>query len=241
MGKKNCHVTIALLIVNTLFYILTVLFVPDVWENFGISGLDLTSGEYWRLLTFMFTHGSIYHLSSNMLALYAVGQHLEKRLGGLYFLLAYLFCGFFGEIAALCFNLFIGKYSSSVGASGAIFGLFGIYIVMSLLGFFYRIRPFQLILFMLLNLLNGFSDESVDLTGHITGFITGLLLGLIISGILLLREAPQLSETQEQWNRILGRTDPVVIKNKKKATALFISSGAAFCVLIFFMIRILVF
>ncbi|WP_026100108.1 rhomboid family intramembrane serine protease [Fortiea contorta] len=156
------------------------------------------AGEWTTLFTSQFLHGSWWHLISNMLFLWVFGNNIEDRLGHLKYLIFYLACG---ALAALC-QWFIGMNSiiPSLGASGAISGILGAYIIrfpqariMSLvfLGFFVttiRIPALVLIgIFFIQNVISGLfslqaaANMSVETGGvaywaHIGGFVFGLIL-----------------------------------------------------------------
>lgn len=78
--------------------------------------------EYWRLLTSMFLHAGIFHLLFNMWALWVVGSFLERIMGTLRFVLLYFIAGLAGSVLVLVAG---PEYVATVGASGAIFGVFG--------------------------------------------------------------------------------------------------------------------
>lgn len=114
-------VTVILIAVNVVIYL----------ANFLLSGCDLASvlsmhrgavagGQYWRILTSMFTHEEFFHLASNMYALYIYGTILEPALGKARYLAVYFAGGIVGNV--LTFAL---MPNPSIGASGAIFGLLG--------------------------------------------------------------------------------------------------------------------
>jgi rhomboid protease GluP len=88
-------------------------------------------GQWWRLLTATFLHAGAVHLVFNMVVLWDAGKRMERILGRGGFLVCYLLSGLAGSVASLAFH----PASVSVGASGAIFGLFG-----ALLGFLARSR-----------------------------------------------------------------------------------------------------
>ena len=83
---------------------------------------------YTTLLTSMFLHGGFLHIGSNMLYLWIFGDNVEDRLGHLRFLIFYLLCGFGATAAHLFFNW--GSPIPSIGASGAIAGVLGGYLVL---------------------------------------------------------------------------------------------------------------
>ncbi len=154
--------------------------------------------EWTTLFTSQFLHGGWWHLISNMLFLWVFGNNIEDRLGHVKYLIFYLLCG---ALAALC-QWFIGMNSGipSLGASGAISGILGAYIIrfpqariMSLvfLGFFVttiRIPAIILIgIFFLQNVISGLAslqvatNMSVETGGvaywaHIGGFVFGVIL-----------------------------------------------------------------
>jgi membrane associated rhomboid family serine protease len=78
--------------------------------------------EYWRLLTSMFLHAGIFHLLFNMWALWVVGSFLERVMGSLRFVLLYFVAGLAGSVMVLVAS---PPNVATVGASGAIFGVFG--------------------------------------------------------------------------------------------------------------------
>src|SRR5438105_3725865 len=84
---------------------------------------NVLHGEYYRLLTAMFLHGSLPHLFFNAYALYIYGRLVEGFFGHVRFALIYMLAGLCGSLAS-----FLLTRGASVGASGAIFGIFGAYI-----------------------------------------------------------------------------------------------------------------
>lgn len=133
--------------------------------------------EYWRLFTYMFLHGGIIHLVNNLVSLYIVGYFLEPLLGKWKFLAAYLICGVGAGIASYSWHEFV----NSVGASGAIFGLYGFMIVMILMKvtdvssrFFLWIGGTMLAI----NLVMGMFGNT-DNAAHIGGLITGVCISFL--------------------------------------------------------------
>lgn len=94
----------------------------------GLVALNrpLTSAEPWRIFTSTFAHGGLTHIACNMLTLWIMGKNLEPILGRAKFLALYLVSTLGGSA---CFLILADPMSSAVGASGAIFGLFGTYAV----------------------------------------------------------------------------------------------------------------
>ncbi len=136
-------------------------------------------GQWWRLITPMFLHIGWMHLLINSVVLYFLGIQLENLFGHLRFGFIYLLSGFAGNVASFAFNS-----SISAGASTAIFGLFGASLV---LGKIYPNNPVvqqmarNFVILIGINLVFGFLDSSIDLSGHIGGLVGGYLISTAIS------------------------------------------------------------
>jgi rhomboid protease GluP len=137
------------------------------------------SGESWRLLTACFLHIGMIHLFMNLNALIFVGFIIEKQIGSLRFGLTYLLTGLFASVISVYWNDNI----ISAGASGAVFGIYGLYLVLLLFNVVEKSikKTFlaSIVLFVLYNLLYGFAKEGIDNAAHIGGLISGVLIGLI--------------------------------------------------------------
>jgi membrane associated rhomboid family serine protease len=154
--------------------------------NFGPYTL---SGEWWRLLTCVFVHGSLLHIAFNMWCLWDLGQLCESLYGRWTFGVLYLTCGLGASLASVIWNVQV----LSVGASGAIFGLAGALIAAFKLGEFSVPRAAlsgtlrSLFIFVAFNLVWGLlpnlfgSDGVTDNAAHIGGLLTGLILGALIA------------------------------------------------------------
>lgn len=135
--------------------------------------------EWYRLITHMFMHGSILHLLFNMYALFSVGNEVEQITGTKKFLWIYFIGGFTSSLASLYFNLF----SIGVGASGAIFGLFGFSLVIQIVESRKNDHPVMPIVinFIIFLVVNLFFAEALhaDNSAHMGGLAGGLVLGMI--------------------------------------------------------------
>ena len=128
--------------------------------DLGANDVNLVkNGEIYRLITHMFLHGGIIHIFFNMYSLYIVGPRVEDFYGKWKFLIIYLFSGLSGGLLSIAMN------SSGVGASSAIFGLFG-----ALLYFGYNYRGYigsmirsQILPIVIYNLLMGFLLRLISL------------------------------------------------------------------------------
>jgi membrane associated rhomboid family serine protease len=162
------------------------IFSPDgeVIARIGSDFTPLTvGGQWWRLLTSTFLHFGLFHLAFNMWALYANGPLAERIFGSARYLLIYLCAGLAGSAASLWWHAVV----NGVGASGAIFGVFG-----AILAFFLRKdggvpasvlkrHRTSVAAFIGYNLLFGLRSSGIDNAAHIGGLIAGFLLGLALT------------------------------------------------------------
>lgn len=138
--------------------------------------LRTDGGEWWRVLTSGFLHGTIIHLALNMFALYILGQVLEPAIGTARFVAVYLVSLIAGSVGAL---LLSDPQQFTIGASGAVYGLFlativvarqrGMDAVVSQLGFW-----------LVLNLVFTFSVPNISIGGHLGGMVGGALGALLV-------------------------------------------------------------
>jgi membrane associated rhomboid family serine protease len=140
------------------------------------SFIGVAEGDWWRLITATFLHGSIIHLGMNMLMLFWIGAPIEEAIGRARFLVLYLVSGLAGSAGAL---LLTDPNAITVGASGAIFGLLGAALV------FERQRTFVLggsaLSIIVLNLVLTLAVPNISIGGHLGGVVGGALGGLALS------------------------------------------------------------
>ena len=145
----------------------------------GISYLEISSGQYWRLLAAMFLHIGAAHLAVNGLSLLIMGGMVEKTFGHIRFIAIYLISGLGGS--AFSFWM-IHPFAIGAGASGAVFGCVGA------LGAFFLIRRRELgqlgkqnlnaiLILAGINFAFGFIMPGIDNWAHLGGFLTGILTG----------------------------------------------------------------
>ena len=151
-----------------------------LFDALALNKEAVAAGEYWRLWTVTLLHGSEIHLAFNMYALYLSGRVVERWYGPLNMLVFYLVCAAAGSIGSFV----LGGAGTSVGASGAVFGLFGLLLAAGRVHHPVdkqsRALVGQLGMLIVINLLFGFAVQGIDNAAHIGGLVAGLWLGALI-------------------------------------------------------------
>lgn len=185
LNNGNMYATYAIIAINVLIFILMVLdgaglMTPNgiVHLKWGSNFKTLTqSGDWWRLITCVFIHFGIIHLALNMYALFSVGVYLEPMLGKVKYITAYLCTGVLASLASLWWHT---EPTNSAGASGAVFGMYGLFLALltsNLIPKSVRQALLQsIVVFVIYNLIYGLKG-GVDNAAHIGGLISGLLIG----------------------------------------------------------------
>jgi membrane associated rhomboid family serine protease len=137
------------------------------------GGLD--QGEWWRLITAAFLHASLIHLGFNMLVLWFVGAPVEMAIGRGRYLAVYIVSGLAGSAGAILFSPDV----VTVGASGAIFGIFGAALVLEMQGS--KVLGGQALGLIVVNLVFTFAIPNISVGGHVGGLIGGALSMLAFS------------------------------------------------------------
>ncbi|RTQ46280.1 rhomboid family intramembrane serine protease [Hymenobacter gummosus] len=196
--RRGYVVTPVLISLNVLIYLLMVangagplLPDPDIMVRWGANVRPLTlGGEWWRLLTACFLHFGALHLLLNMFALRNIGEELEQGIGSVRLLAGYLLAGLGASLVSLWWH---EQPVVSAGASGAIFGLFGLLLALittTLVDAKVR-KPLLASLgsFIGYNLLFGLVP-GIDNAAHIGGLLTGMVVGYALF-LTLRRGAPK--------------------------------------------------
>jgi membrane associated rhomboid family serine protease len=191
-GGTGALVTKALVAANVLVFIVNLaqgaslggnsgqVFDDGALIGYGIypdgTAIGVGDGEWWRLITSTFLHGSLIHLGMNMLMLWWIGSPIEQAIGRGRFVMLYLVSGLAGSAGALVLTQ---PNRFTVGASGAIFGLLGAALV------FERQRNYVLggsaLSIIVLNLVLTFAVPNISIGGHVGGLAGGALAGLALS------------------------------------------------------------
>ena len=186
--KQGFFITPILIDLNVLIYIVMVFsglglisFKGDDLLNWGANFRPLTTdNQWWRLLTSIFLHGGLMHILANMVGLLFVGIFLEPLLGRRKYLLIYLITG----VIVSFMSIWWYDATVSVGASGAIFGLYGFFLACMLLKVFHpdfsKAFLISTLVFIGFNLLMGFIG-GIDNAAHIGGLVSGFVIGMIMS------------------------------------------------------------
>ena len=211
-------VTISLVAINALVFIYQMGLPVDELQRFvfeyGMIPAEIERGQdYFTLLTSMFVHGGFGHIFGNMLFLWIFGDNIEQRFGPVLYLLFYLGCGLAASYAHLVTNS--GSTVPSVGASGAISGVMGAYVLLYPLnpvrvlvwfwGIFYVPAYLFLGIWFLTQLMNGLIElqvataqtSGVAFWAHIGGFVAGVAAGAVLGAIR--REPKRLPLEAGRW------------------------------------------
>jgi rhomboid protease GluP len=181
---EGFFITPILLDLNILIFIVMAISGVNIMQpdnesllNWGANFRPMTlEGEWWRLITNCFLHIGIFHLLMNVYALLYIGVLLEPHLGRTRFISAYLLTGITASIASLWWH----DLTISAGASGAIFGMYGVFLAMLTTNLIEKTARKALLtsiaVFVGYNLINGLKG-GIDNAAHIGGLLCGLVIG----------------------------------------------------------------
>lgn len=169
----------SIIVINCIVFLLTL--IPGfgkrlLYAGMSVNGL-IAQGEWWRIITSMFLHVGFTHVLFNMFSLFLFGPELEKIAGKMRFLTIYFLAGIFGSAAT--FLMHEPTYAS-VGASGALYGIFGAFAALV----YYTRHLFpqlkQIILpLIVLSVIMSFIMPNVNIAAHLGGLIAGFILGIV--------------------------------------------------------------
>lgn len=190
--KRNNKRDKYMMLTNILIAVNLLVFLISAWISKNIFDIDIYTliimgakvnslidkGQVWRLITCAFLHGGLIHIFFNMYALKILGPEIEYVYGKIKYLVIYLL----SAIAASIFSYIFGPQSVSVGASGAIFGLFGAMLIFGIkhrkqMGKAYMMNILQVIF---VNVIIGISSSNIDNAAHFGGLIVGALIALLL-------------------------------------------------------------
>ncbi len=179
--------TYIIIIINVLFFFTEIILGgsenSDTVLKMGAAYTPyiLEKHEWYRLILPIFMHFGIEHIISNTLALFAMGQYVEAYFGKVKFIIIYMLSGIAGNVLTVLVESMTGVYAISVGASGAICGLLGAMVIFAIDSHTRKMFPLPRIIFALvLVLLPGFTDATVNATAHLGGVAAGFTIALLM-------------------------------------------------------------
>ena len=187
MGNTIPPATGLIIACNLLYFLLfsfstASFFEPSVMDIFNWGGnirLYTFGGDWWRVITSCFLHIGFFHLIGNMFVLFFIGRLLEPVIKRYLFTAVYLCTGIVGSVTSVV----EAGNRISAGASGAIFGLYGVFIALlttkMITGEIKRVLFQSIILFTVYGLFSGMS-EGVDNAAHLGGLLSGFVFGYLI-------------------------------------------------------------
>jgi membrane associated rhomboid family serine protease len=170
-GAGNAIVVKSLIGINVVVYLLQQQN-ATITQRFAMQPQSVAGGEYYRMFTAAFLHASVTHILFNMLALWIVGPPLEAALGRVRFASLYVVSALGGSLCSLWFD---NRLVYGVGASGAVFGLFGAYLVVARAR---RVDSRSIFALVVINLIISFTVPGIDKWAHIGGLVAGGALAL---------------------------------------------------------------
>lgn len=178
------YFTVSLVIFNIVIFLIctftgNMLYNEGAFYVFGV----MTDKEYYRLLSSVFLHYNVEHLFNNMVLLFFLGRIIEKQTGHTVYIIIYLLSGMGGNLVSCLWELMTDQYSVSVGASGAVFGLTGALLVLTLVykGKLEEIRWQGVVFMILLSVYNGFATDNINNAAHLGGLALGIVVTFIVS------------------------------------------------------------
>jgi membrane associated rhomboid family serine protease len=198
MGKSGWSATKVLVAINVVVFLIEVATgagslsltgagsAAELQRMGALVPYDVLVGhQYWRMVTVMFLHLDLLHIAFNMWALWIIGQYVEAVLGHVKFLVLYFIAGLAGSVLIVFAT---PALALTVGASGAIFGVFG---ALAIYAFINRNRDYasrailgNIVFLLIINLLFTFGVGGISWQGHIGGLIggTALMAGYMLFG-----------------------------------------------------------
>lgn len=184
-------VSIVLVAANAAVFVLcnfmdNLLYEKGMLNVYGV----LVENEYGRILWAMFLHSGMSHLFNNMMILFFLGSMIEKEVGHSWYAVLYFLSGIGGNVLSLLARALQGDLTSSLGASGAVFGLNGVLLAMVLFSGrkMENVTPARVLLMIAYSLYNGFTGQNIDNVAHVGGLLTGFLAASAMCLFRRLRE-----------------------------------------------------
>ena len=216
--SKEFLVTPILVDLNILIFIAMVIAGADIFNpsgeillTWGGNYRPLTlNEEWWRLIANCFLHGGIIHLVMNMFALIYIGVLLEPLIGKTKFLIVYILTGLIASLTSICWH----ELTISIGASGAIFGLYGVFLALLTTNIIEKSDRKALFVsigfFVAYNLVYGLKS-GIDNAAHIGGLLTGVIIGFAYIPALKRKSEPAIQYIIVAFSSFLILTCAIVV------------------------------
>lgn len=185
--RQELPIVSGILVATNVIVYLICTFTGNLLYNIGEldAAAVLLRREYGRIIYSMFLHAGIDHLFNNMVILFFLGAMIEKVTGHIQLLLIYLLSGIGANICSLLYKVMTMDSMTSVGASGAIFGLDGVLLAWILLDrqAMPDVTPRRVLLMIVLSLYSGFTAHNIDNAAHVGGLLTGFAAGALLCAL----------------------------------------------------------
>jgi membrane associated rhomboid family serine protease len=166
---RETPVTMALIVICVALYVASSAD-PNLLNDAAEAGILVQGGQWYRLFTAIFFHLDFLHIALNMVSLLVIGRLVEPVLGKWRYLALFLVTGFGGAVGSY---LFANPFVEAVGASGAIFGLFGAYFVLARRA---SANTSGIVVLIGVNLVFSFTVPGIAWQDHVGGLVTGLVV-----------------------------------------------------------------
>jgi membrane associated rhomboid family serine protease len=190
----SVSVTFILILINVVaFIIFAILLALNTLslDSIALKPSNILQGKYlWTFITSMFMHGGLFHIFANMFSLLFIGSLVEKILGAKRYFYFYMISGLFaGVLFVLSSLIFVNDFNAfAVGASGALFGLVGLLVLLTpnlrVFIFFIpipiKMKYAGLGILVVLWLISVLGDIPIGNTAHLGGFVIGIIYGLYL-------------------------------------------------------------
>jgi len=192
---ENFSVTVNLILINVVLFILVrvLLSIGILSENFFMNNIaisleNIKQLRLWTFLTSMFMHGGFFHLFANMFSLFFIGSLIERILGKKRYLWFYLISGLFAGVLYVLIEFLFPSNLPAVGASGALFGLVGLLVLLTPnLPVYVMFIPIPIKMkyagpgiLILLWIISRAANIGIGNTAHLGGLVCGLVYGIYL-------------------------------------------------------------
>ena len=184
---KTSPVTSVIIIINTIMFLITIMrggfSTPNLYRLGGLSVFGIEAGDYYRFITAAFLHGGLMHYISNtIIGLFVLSSGLERVIGKHKFAIIYFSSLVLSSVVVYFYSYLFQPNTLTIGASGAIFGVLGALLYLTLyreeLLFPQEIKSIRMLV--LLQMVFTLISANISIPGHIGGFAAGFLLSYIV-------------------------------------------------------------